>query len=256
MSKKVQIRNSCALREASGQSIVEGTAFMVMLTMLATGMIIFMLNLARLSSYNYRLQVIASEAAKQVIANAYWMEMTRSGFTLRGGATNPSSSSVDIGENCAYLVNKELKMLGLPEASNFRIESRNEKVLGNDIMVVNVDFEVSGLTLESAGLFKPIISLHAHGVATSAQYRVSPHGICLIHCVDDSVKPPIERAIRVPVYNATIGSDTPADNSYLRAGDSIGQTACAGVTIYCENDGLLNLPSGTKNWGPWPNKLQ
>lgn len=267
------------VRSKHGQGIAESGIVLVVGTTLAIGLVMFLLNLARVSSCNYRLQSIASQAARQIIANEYFLDMQLGEFDddphhLVSAEPSSDGASTDIGKNCRYLVDQELEMVGLPASTNFKIKSYDRTIMDHRVRFIEIDYDVPGLQVISANMFPASYSLHAHGFASSSKHSVSTHGICLIHVVDvDSTGRPtgVERGIRVPIINATINDgagirDQSAAGNLLRAGETIGKCDTACMTLHVTHDGIMNLNThldASKNfagsrswkWGPWKSKL-
>lgn len=241
-----------SVRRAGGQAVVEGTIMMVILTTTATLLTLLLLNTAVLGKYSYRMQAIASETARHMNAERWWLGMQRTNY-------NPDQAKID----AAKLINKELEMMGLPHASKIHIKyiPQQVEIPGSatiPITLIKIDIEVGALSAVSGGVFPNLITLKASGMSSDAQYAVPRNGMALLHFVDPSPRAPyekvgIERAIRVPVYNVTNGREEAADPSgeWLTAGNSLSENfGKAYIKLECPNSGELRLVGGNRT-KPW-----
>jgi hypothetical protein len=225
-------------RTAKGQAIVEGTVMLAVLIGFVAVILFLLANTSLMSSYNYRINAVAAEGARQYVAGMWWLGMKRPFFQT-------DLAKVDVDK----LAKAEIAQMGLLNAEvvgDVKVKTHRQKVKDKEITIVQVDFDVKGLEILTAGIFPKEVTMHASGIATDAEYAVEKHGMALLHTsYPDPLNPQvnIERAIRVPVYNATVGYNTPASNDprWLRAGDSIGHYPVVELTLYCPSSGNLQM---------------
>lgn len=250
MISKTNTRKTIQIRSQRGQAAIEGTAIIFVMTMLVVGVLLLLVNTSLMGSYNYRLNAIASDGARQFTAGMWFLGMKRPNFDLNGSVAAAHGASKRLSEGAIgdvkVLITEEIKAMGWAKAtvSNLKIEPKTELVAGHEVTIVQVDFDVNNLEVLAGGLFPSTVTLHASGISSDAQYAVDRHGMALLHTVyPDPLNPQvmIERAIRVPIYNATIGQNTPAsrDPKWLQAGDSIGNSPTVEIALSCANGGEL-----------------
>ena len=213
------------------------------MAIMAALLLLLIANTSVLGSYSYKLNAVAAEGARQYTAGIWWLGMKRPNF-------NEQKAAVDV----YILVTKLIESMGLQNAKveNLQVIPRHKMVMGRDITVVEVSFDASGLELVAGGLFPKVVRLHASGVSSDAEFAIPKHGMALLHSVyPDPLNPQvnIERAIRVPIYNATVGKNTPAssDPSIMHAGDSVDRFPQLTINLICPNSGELNVESTASN---------
>jgi hypothetical protein len=243
---------SSKIRKNHGHTIVEGAAMIPLLVFFSIALAFFVLNAGIVGTYNYRLNAIASEAARQMNAGRWWLGMERTGFKVE-----------EAKNDVRRLLVAEVNAMGWEGASLHPddIEITTEQKMAGDrpLNIVRVTFRVDGLRIQSAGVFPQTISLSAAGISSDAEYHVPRHAMAVLHVVDPRTGA-TQRAIRVPIYNATIGNDTPAHPKHLHAGPSIGTFPVVTMNIYAKTTGRLLLyktdrTRATKvedlgSWGP------
>lgn len=272
MESKINARKTSQARNQHGQATLEGTAIIFVMTMLVVGALLLLVNTSLLGSYNYRLNAIAADGARQFTAGMWFLGMERRNFDLDGSVAAAHGASERLSRGAKgdveILINEEIKAMGWRNAKvfNFNVVPHTDTVAGHEVTIVKVDFDVSGIEMLSGGILPTTATLHATAISSDAQYAVDRHGMALLHTVyPDPLIPGamIERAIRVPVYNATVGQNTPAsqDPRWLQAGNSIGQSPTVEIALSCANGGELarerTNPSGTgtqvlerRRWDP------
>ncbi|MBY0552335.1 MAG: hypothetical protein K2W95_33960 [Candidatus Obscuribacterales bacterium] len=272
MVSKINARRTSQNRHQHGQASLECVAVIFVMTMLVVGALLLLVNTSLLGSYNYRLNAIAADGARQFTAGMWFLGMKRRNFDLNGSVAASHGAPARLSEGAIgdvrTLITEEVKAMGWTQAtvSNLKVEPHTETVAGHEVTIVKVDFDVSNIEILSGGILPTTVTLHATAISSDAQYAVDRHGMALLHTVyPDPLNPGvmIERAIRVPVYNATIGQNTPAskDPRWLQAGDSIGQSPTVEIALSCANGGELarerTNPSGTgtqvlerRRWDP------
>ena len=222
-------------RRPVGQSMVEGACIIPVMILVVVFLAVLLINMSIIGTYNYRLNAIASEAARQYMAGKWWLGMERTWF-------NETGARGDMTE----LITEEVKFLELDGAKveNLHFSHHESRVDGEPVSMISVEFDVTGLKTMSYGLFPSKIKLHASGIASDAEYAQSKHGMALVHAVDPA-DPNKQRAFRVPILNATIGQDKPADPSttdpWLHAGSTLGTPPIVTINVYVKNDGELSM---------------
>ena len=238
MNKRTAKARRNSSRTGKGQAFVEGTVMLAVLIGFVAVTLFLIANTSLMSSYNYKINAVAAEGAKQYVAGMWWLGMKRPFFQ-----TDLAKLDVD------QLAKAEIAQMGLRNAQvvgQVHVTTHTKMVKDKEITIVKVDFDVKGLEILTAGVFPREVTMHASGIATDAEYAVEKHGMALLHTVyPDPLNPQvnIERAVRVPVYNATVGFNTPASNDprWLRAGDSIGESPVVEMTLYCPSSGNLEM---------------
>jgi hypothetical protein len=254
-------RRITVFRSAQAQAILEGACILPILILFSVLLCFLLLNTSIVGSYNYRLNAIATEGARQYCAGRWWAGMERFQGTDEESNFDEEGAKNDV----KTLIAEEVKAMGYADAvvSNLQLTPRKALFDGQDYTIMAVSFDVSGLPVFSGGFFPSKISLHASGIASDAEHATAKHGQALIHVVDpeDSTK---QRGVRVPVLNATIGNNLPADPSqtdaWLKAGQTLGTPPIVTMNIYCENFGLLSMQgtdkegntieTKTRDWDP------
>lgn len=210
-------------RSNRGQALVEGVAMLAVLITVVTLLLLLTINTYVVGSYNVKLQSAASNAARNIVAQKWWMGMER-----------PEYRESEATADALRTLNTELAAMGLPAAKNFKPTFTREIMLREKaITLVRVDFNV---TLGGGkGCILPVaIPLHISSISSDAEYAVTTHGRALIMA---GPKGSPQTGIRVPVYNATIGKQTPAFAPMLTAGETPGESPTAHLVLYCNSAG-------------------
>jgi hypothetical protein len=212
-------------RSAKGQAIIGGTACLILLTTLFSGMLLLLLNSGILSTDNQQLHGIASEAARHIAGSKWWLGMERPEYDANAATSEAEQA-----------VNAELATLGLPQAQNFTVTYSKGFVRQTEVTIVNVSFDVFGLKTVSGNKFPSFVKLNVSAASSDAEQATTKHALALILVLDPKTNE-IKRGIRVPIYNATLGNGYPLDPGLLRAGDSVGNFPVAYMKLNCPNDG-------------------
>lgn len=228
-------------RRARGQALVEGACIIPVMILLVVFLAMFLINTSIVGTYNFRVNAIASEAARQYMAGKWWLGMERDAF-------NESGAEDDMKD----LVDAEIEHLGMgnAHASNFKFTRHHSVVAGEDSTIMHVEFDVTELKCISYGLFPSKVTLHATGMASDVEFAQSKHGMCLIHAVDP-LNPSKQRAFRIPILNASKGENRPADSNttdpWLTAGPTLGTPPIVTMNIFVKNQGQLMLQQTDAN---------
>lgn len=235
-------------RSNKGQVIVESAAMFAVLITAVVLLILLAINTYVVGSYNVRLQAAASNAARNIVAQKWWMGMER-----------PEYNEADATADALNTLNLELEAMGLPHAEGFKPTFTREIMLREKaITLVRVDFNVT-LGGKSGCILPTSVPLHISSISSDAEYAVTTHGRALILC---GPKGGPQTGIRVPVYNATIGKQTPAHPTMLVAGNTPGESPTAHLVLYCNSAGStiqkhkdiaqnVTVPSGELvHWAP------
>lgn len=221
-------------RPRTGQAIAEGAAIFVVMAMVAAFLLFCLINTYLICAYNMRLQTVAAEGARRIVAQKWWLGMQRPEYNLEQAKRDAERT-----------VNLELKAMGLPQASNFSYKSSTVFLRKKLTTVLRMDFDVSGLKIAQGLFFPPFLTLHASGVSSDAEHAVTRHGQGFI-VVENSAG--IQRGIRMPIYNATIGQNTAAHDRWLKASDeAIGDYPSAYLRVQCDSDGYINKQQDNKD---------
>lgn len=223
-----------SVRSQKGQSLVGGTVMMVMMSTLVVGMVLLLLNMATLANDNQQLQGIACEAARQVAAQKWWLGMER---------TEWKDNQIAAEAQAKEAIDAEFSAMGLPATSKVNFAYRKPRTGGGVLTVVEVSFDVSGIKVSSGGLFPSVVWLHITGVSSDSEHATAKHAMALI-LIEDPSDPRIQRGIRVPIYNATVGHNEAAAPAF-KVGTSVGNFPNAYLNVQCRNDGNVTV-NGTK----------
>ncbi len=211
-------------RSQCGQALVEGTVMLSVMTTVLAMLFLLVLNTYFISESNVKLQFAASHAAKRISDAKWWLGMER-----------PDYHQESAESDAKLALDNELHALGLPSASNFTASYSSVMLRQKSVTIVRIDFDVDGLQLCSGLCFSGAAKLHGNGIASDADHAVTPHGRALILAEDPNTG--VRHGIRVPVYNATNGNDTPAHPTFLNAGISAGKYPVANLSIQCNTAG-------------------
>jgi hypothetical protein len=214
------------MRASRGQAIVEGTAMLVVLTSVVAVLIACIVSTYVIGMYNLRLQAIAADGARQVAAYKWWLGMER-----------PEYDQAAAEHDAQEAINGQLQALGMPLGSNWKFAYSQVLLRKKETTVVRLDFDVRGVRIGPGLFFPGLLTLHASGVSSDAEHAVTRHGQVTFHA-EDPGNPNRQRAVRIPVYNATIGDSTPAHPEWLRAGPSaVGDYPTAYIRLECKTNG-------------------
>lgn len=150
---------SKSLRASSGQGLAEGVAGLVIFCMVFIGCLMLFINTVVLSDYYRKLQMAATEAAKSIDAEKYWIGMHRPDY-------NQSTAEA----NARNLADFILVSSGLPKTSSFKVDypQQASNIAGQGTMqLTRVTLSVNQLRTVG-GLFAPFIALSGAGISTNA----------------------------------------------------------------------------------------
>lgn len=238
------------VRTDRGQALVEGTVMLGVMIVFVVLLLLVLINTYQLSNYNYRLQAIATEAARKVSADKWWLGMER-----------PEYNYTQSCREAEEIAKEELVKNGLvsqsADISPFTWSTSFAQLRGKRVTIVKVAFNLNKAKIISGGFFPSAVKLQASGIASDAEHAVTKHGVALIHADDGAGN---QTAIRVPVYNATIGNNTPAHSGWMNAGDAaVGDAPHAYLRMECSSAGSTlqrmstDRPNSFKlyNRAPW-----
>jgi hypothetical protein len=233
-------RRGHAYRSRKGQAIAAGSGFLVLISMLAAGLLLCLANFAILGNYNERLQGVANEIAERAANEEYRLGVERE--------YDPDTISA-VGSG--FIADRkhldaELKLMGVQPGTvyNYHVESSDATVRDIPVKLYTVSFDVFGLPI-CGGVLPSVIPLHVVGSSSNYSEHVRErHGSALILFTDPDPKyANRQRGVRVPIYNATLGRNTPADPTHLHIGPMVGQPPEAYLRVQCNSvDGFVNPP--------------
>lgn len=196
---------------------------LVIMVPLVALLIIFLLNVYYLSTFNIKIQSVAQVGASMAVADKWWLGMTRTDF------------SVAAEQNARDAIYGQLAVLGLTcKAPPVFTYNRDVMLRKKETTIVRVDFDVQPKL--GPGVFFPSwVTLHARGVSSDAEHAVTRHGQIFFEAIDPVTRQGV--GIRIPAYNATVGRETPAHPQWLHAGRSAGKYPVAYLRIQGNTDG-------------------
>lgn len=142
---KVVSRNKTAIRSDRGQAIAEGAVIGIFMTILSTLLLLLLLNTAILGGYDYKLRIVATEAARNIDSSRFWLGMPRDDY-----------NEVSAKGNARVLADSLLDALGLPHTTTFEITTTDASVGGRIVPITRVDMSVNGLKTVG-GFFPPFV---------------------------------------------------------------------------------------------------
>lgn len=233
--QKSPARHYC--RTASGQAILSGTALLLLLSTLTVGLLLALADMSILGNYNERLQAAASDIAERAAAEGYHYGVER-----RYDPVALQSSQSGFRNDRAYL-DAELSAMGVDPrlVSNYTVVSQDAKVRDLPVKMYIVSFDVWGIPI-CGGVLPAVLPLHVRATSTNYSEQAEQSHGCALLLVVDPRRPEIQRGLRVPIYNATLGRNTPADPSFLHAGAMIGEPPEAYLRLNCDNVGFVAPP--------------
>lgn len=215
-------------RSTRGGVIVEGAAMLTVMVPVLVLLILCLINTYFVTSYNLKLQAIAASGAREVMANRWWLGMTRTDY----------SNAAE--QNTSYHIDEQLRAIGLKLKGHptytYTLPGQ-VKLRRKAITVVRVDFEVDGLKIAKGGFMVPGMSLHATGVSSDSEHAVTRNGQAFIAFRDPETQFGV--GIRVPIYNATNGHGQPAQQHLLRMGRSAGTYPVAYLRVEVPHAGHI-----------------
>lgn len=222
-TKRQQRHQQHSARGCRGAAIAEGAAILVIMVPLVAFLIVFLLDVYYLSTFNIKIQSVAQSGARMAVADKWWLGMTRTDF------------SVAAEQNARDAIYGQLAVLGLTcKAPPVFTYNRGVMLRKKDTTIVRVDFDVQP-KLGHGVLFPSWVTLHARGVSSDAEHAVTKHGQIFFEAIDPNSHQGV--GIRIPAYNATVGRETPAHPLWLHAGRSAGKYPVAYLRIQGNTDG-------------------
>lgn len=162
--------------------------------MVFVGCLLLFINTVILSDYHLKLQIAATEAAKIIDGQKYWLGAVRSDY-----------NRVDAEKNAREVADLILEKLGLPDTSSFSVDypsKATNTALGN-IQLTRVTLAVNRLKTVG-GLFAPFIELKGSGISSDG--AMPPFAIGTLTFGDWSdlrTVPPCYRTFTFPIYAAS-----------------------------------------------------
>jgi hypothetical protein len=225
MGKKVRKRSN------RGQSLIEGTVFLVIFIGLFITLVLGLVNLSIVVSEQQKIQVAATQAAQYIIGQRYWLGAVRTDY-------DQSKSQA----NARAVADGVLKSLGLPASCSF---TTTDLPLQNGIIVSTVTVSVAGLPLLN-GAAMPI-PMSACSASTTAQDITQGWRCVSIQCADPN-NPQDQaqwRTAMVPCYNYLVGPAT-TQSSPIQYSSINGPTTMGSVTVIRSD----TAPATITNSGP------
>jgi hypothetical protein len=196
-------------RTSTGQGLVEGACGTVILITVFVLLVMFGLNAFFAIKYSADVKIIATEAAKVVLTNKYWLGMRRPDY-------NPDEAVAKASEIANTLATK----LGIPAVQI--VEFNQEETPAGDIISVKV--QADGLRLPyAAKIFPRFLSMAATGVSVQPKNSVYA-------CVDIATQQPgqsnpnIFDVVRVPAFgfsrNTANGQAAPFAGQVFQGNDN------------------------------------
>ncbi len=152
MTKSIRNAMNASPRADCGQALIEGTAALVLLTIATCLLIGFLVNVFFVTQWSAKANLVASEAAKAISAEKYWLGMTRPDYDVQEGSQKARAVAQTL-----------CKSLGLPKPGSFKFEEKSDD--SGDYN--SVTFRISGLSLpiNYSGIFPEMLSVQAKGVS-------------------------------------------------------------------------------------------
>ncbi|MBV8174277.1 MAG: hypothetical protein JO151_06890 [Verrucomicrobia bacterium] len=229
-------------RTSSGQGMAEGVAGLVIFCFVFVGCLMLFLNTVVLSDYYRKLQMAATEAAKSIDSQRYWL-----------GSPRPDYDQGKAEQNAHDLADFILTSSGLPKSSNFSVDypQKPSNIPGQSaLQLTRVTVTVN--QLRTVGhLFTPFVALSGTGISSNTGLGIFAYAN-LAEYVDGGGAG-IGRQVYVPIYGATCGI-APAFDALKHAGGPgscplVAPTWCANMTMHTMYPDLptyvLHIPDGT-----------
>jgi hypothetical protein len=181
-------------RSNSGQALIEGTVFLVIMMGLFIACIIMVVNLSIVVTEQQKIQVAATQAAQYIIGQRYWL-----------GAVRTDYDATKTAANARAVANGVLEALGLPDSCAFTTTDIPSQ---NGIIVSTVTVAVAGLPLLNGARLP--IPMAASSASTTAQDITQGWRCVNIQCADPN-NPQDQaqwRTAMVPCYNYLVGPGT------------------------------------------------
>lgn len=227
-------------RSERGQGLAEGAAGLVIFCMVFVGCLMLFINTVVLSDYYRKLQMAATEAAKTIDAQKYWLGAPRAGYDQATAEANA--------RNLADFI---LESAGMPKTSSFKVDypSKASNVEGQASMVLTrVTLSVNELKTVG-GLFAPFIALSGVGISSNQAGGVYAYCTMALQ-TQGSTNTGGARQIYFPVYGVTHGASGGSATVFGSPG-IVPPTYNPNITVYSPSQfaSILYMPSG--NPGSW-----
>lgn len=216
---------------------------MVMISILGTGMVMLLANMAVLSSDYQQLESIASEAARQLASSRYAFGMAR-----------PEWVREDAEKVVKQCIDSELKVIGYEKNQEpefeYRMTTIHRNGINNDIPAMYVECKLSVKPTPSLTSLKGLFFLCPHtvaGVSTDSENAIRRHAMALIIFVDPE-HPDQQRGIRVPIYNYTRINNMASRPNMMKAGSSVGYFPNGTLRIMAKNGGWFKRDKSRRIW--------
>jgi hypothetical protein len=243
-------------RNANGQVLAEGAAGLVIFTSIFVGCLMLFINTIILGSYKWKLEAAATEAAKLVDQQKYWLGMQRPDYDYK----KATSGARD-------LADAMLNELGLSSTSSFTVTESQVKIpsLGTTATVTHVKLSVNKIPTVG-NCFAPFIELSAEGAACEG--AVPAYGTVQLAIIDQALlgTPASKkcRIIQLPAYfvgNGWDGAGAPDGSlqntfsssgsaDYMMPGNFATPTSTALLQLYCGN-GSMGITRNGEPTIPW-----
>lgn len=190
----VATRNSAkagfAGRRGSGQALIEGGVAMIMIGAIAIPLLIMLINVGMFMSWKSKYDFVATETARYIDANRYWMGMKRHDF-----------NQANVEKNALALAQKLCQQLGLPPIGDGGLKLVPEEVteiLDSKVTVTRVELDPK-VALSFSGLIPKPLRVMGVGVSSDASQAVPAYctAVIAISCPN---QPNNCLAVEVPAY--------------------------------------------------------
>jgi hypothetical protein len=189
------------LRNRTGQALIESAAGLVVLTLVFVFLTAFGLNVFWMLQYQAKANIVASESAKVVAADKYWLGMLRPDYNADGAKQR------------ARDVAKALcTKLGLPEPSEFQVDETSDTYA--DYLSVNLTLSGLKLPFGLSGVFPGVFKTQANGA--SVQPKQAIYACMNMDCL--TAETGTYDIVSIPVYGFTKGHGQNPDPNDLNRG--------------------------------------
>lgn len=176
-------------RTVRGQAIAEGVAAAVMLCMIAVPLLVLTLNVGMFFAWQSKLNFIATECARYIDANKYWLGMPRDDF-----------KSTEAEKRARRLADVMCDALGVPKTTVFDVAETEVDFDGTKITVTRVELQ-AGLSVAFSGFIPKPLQVKGVGVSSDGAQAVPPYCTMVLEFgnSNDFTK---SRAAVIPAYAA------------------------------------------------------
>jgi len=145
-------------RRSNGQAIVEGSAFLIILVSVCSGLLLFLIAVVTAHFYNMKILNAAEITARSVVANTFWEGNQFSNKPDSFWQGNQFlERSIDVTPEQRTMISNLLKTLGLPYGDNNWSVTVHDDGANNCV----VKLSVSALPILGCGVFPNSLSLSA-----------------------------------------------------------------------------------------------